>query len=624
MQVRQPRTPRTQEAPLAGLPDPDRIAAVVHDSSYGEELRSLADEIRRHRVPLFGQTIDLGPEIAWRRDYRSDIETGIPFFRMSRSLDHSRVGDCKLIWELNRHQHLVVLAQAARCWKEPRYEAELVNQLESWWAANPVNRGINWAAALEVAFRALSWVWLYHLAGDRWSSEFRIRFLRELYAHGCYVERNLSVYHSPNTHLLGEVTVLHALGTLFPSFPRAERWASVGGRLVHEQMNRQVREDGSHYEQSSYYHLYALDLFLLHATLADVPASYSDKLRRMADYLASLCGASRELPLLGDDDGGRVFHPYGPRVQFPRATLATCARVTGIRELLREPADLYEQAVWWLGPEVLNDVPSPKTRAGDCRWFSDAGVAVMETDQLQVIMDAGPLGEGTGGHSHADALSLLARFGKQNVLTDPGTYCYGADLRWRDWFRGTAAHNTVRVDGQDQAVAAGLFRWSSKPVVRMLRRSTEAGSYYLDAICEYHGVRHRRRIMLADGDLLIVLDEVEGPPGEHSVEQFWHCGEPSEPVTPFCYRIGPARLAVAPTSSAILAEGGEYGWHSVQFSARQPSPVLIVTHHGILPARMAAAVCFRQTVSSLETETGDEAMVAVVVDGVRREFRMPA
>ena len=60
----------------------------------------------------------------------------------------------------------------------------------------------------------------------------RARFLTALNRHGRYLELNLSVYFSPNTHLLGEAVALHALGVLFPSFPRAARWAETGGRIV--------------------------------------------------------------------------------------------------------------------------------------------------------------------------------------------------------------------------------------------------------------------------------------------------------------------------------------------------------------------------------------------------------
>src|SRR5207248_733894 len=142
------------------------------------------------------------------------------------------------------------------------------------------------------------------------SSGFRRRFLAGLYRHGVYLEQNLSVYFSPNTHLLGEAVALHALGILFPVFPRARKWTQTGDEIVREQMEFQVRQDGSHFEQSSYYHLYALDMFMFHYVLSGGSPAFSERLLAMAKYLCALMGPSGRLPGIGDDDGGRFFHPY--------------------------------------------------------------------------------------------------------------------------------------------------------------------------------------------------------------------------------------------------------------------------------------------------------------------------
>lgn len=104
------------------------------------------------------------------------IETGIPYFRRIPYLDFARVGDHKYIWELNRHQHLVVLAQAYRLTGRAEYLAEAQTQVTHWLTENPPLRGINWTSALEVAFRALSWVWLDALAGAVLPPDFRQMF----------------------------------------------------------------------------------------------------------------------------------------------------------------------------------------------------------------------------------------------------------------------------------------------------------------------------------------------------------------------------------------------------------------------------------------------------------------
>ena len=504
------------------------------------EIEAIAESILAHRFPLLGLVIETGPEIDWRRDYVHGISTGTPYFRRLPYLDFARVGDHKLIWELNRHQHLVLLARAFLLTGRRQFLDEAFRQLEDWIGQNPFLRGINWTSALEVGFRALSWCLLHQLAGDQMPKALRGRFFTELYRHGRHLELNLSVYFSPNTHLLGEAVALHVLGVMFPGFPRATRWAQTGARIVEEQLGRQVRADGSHFEQSAYYHLYALDLFLLHYLLAGRPQKQTAPLIRMAEYLAALMGPSGLLPLIGDDDGGRLFHPYGDRLQFGRATLAS-----------------------------LGQAVSPASRL-----FADAGVAVMMAGAAHIVVKAGPFGEGSGGHSHSDVLSLVARLGDREVLIDPGTYTYVADPAERNHFRGSAAHNTIRIDGRDQAIPAGPFRWNEKPAVAIRQWTSSAGRDSLDASCTYAGFTHRRRVVFLKPELVVVLDTVEGLPGEHLLEQFWHLAAGEDA----------SRL-----SFSAPAEASE-GWRSRVFAAKEPSPVLCVKRSGKLPAAMAAVL----------------------------------
>src|SRR4029450_8050519 len=68
-------------------------------------------------------------------------------------------GDCKLIWELNRHQWMLALGQAYRVTGEPRYAAAFARYVREWLAANPRGRGINWTSSLELAYRLVAWCW---------------------------------------------------------------------------------------------------------------------------------------------------------------------------------------------------------------------------------------------------------------------------------------------------------------------------------------------------------------------------------------------------------------------------------------------------------------------------------
>jgi len=483
--------------------------AALHHTDYAKEILRTAEEIRRHRFPILGLTLDAGPAIQWRRDYVSGKETGTEYFRRIPYLDASRAGDHKVIWELNRHQHLVLLAQAYVLGGDSANLAEIFAELEAWTEANPYQRGINWASALEVAFRGLSWFWIYILVGDQMPEGLRRRFLDSLYQHARHIENNLSFYFSPNTHLLGEAVALHTLGCLFPEC------RDIGAQVVADQMDKQVRDDGSHFEQSTYYHVYALDMFLFHAIQADVSPAYRAKLERMAAYLDAISGPQRRLPFAGDDDGGRFFHPYGKRDRFGRATLATCGVLFHRPEWLGAREDLYEQAAWWLGPQALTAETAPPSHAS--QLFADAAMAVMVAGDRHILIDAGPFGSFGSGHSHADTLGMVVRDGDRDILIDPGTYTYVGDEELRNWFRGTGAHNTIRIDGQDQATPAGPFRWTDQPQARVNTWESTPSQDYLDAECTYRGFTHRRQVRFLKPSAIQVIDEISGPAGEHDI-----------------------------------------------------------------------------------------------------------
>jgi hypothetical protein len=583
------------------LPDPADIADRLKTTPFAVECLRIAEEILKHRFPILGITLETGQDIRWRSDYATGTETDIAYFRRIPYLDVTRAGDHKSIWEINRHQHLVLLAQAYLLSGREDFLEEIVAQLESWFAQNPFQRGINWTSALEVSFRALSWIWIYHLVGDRFTDSFRRGLLEGLRRHGLHLEVNLSYYFSPNTHLLGEAVALHALGSLFPQFPHARRWEETGARVVRHELDRQVLADGCHFELSTYYHVYALDMFLFHAVLrgphsagADV---YTDKLTRMAIVLEALIGSSGVLPLIGDDDGGRFFHPYGPRDRFGLATLATCGTFLNRPEWIRDPRYLDEQAAWWLGSEHgLAAYPPVINRSAR---FADSGLIVMTAGDVQLIADTGSFGPGRAGHSHADTLNLVVRLDKEQILIDPGTYTYVADPVWRDRFRGTAAHNTVRIDGLDQAIPGGPFAWQSRPDVEVLEWKSSSARDILTAACSYAGLRHQRKIVFDKSDLwIVILDRLERDQGDqgsqasqHRIEQFWHFGAPVRQPLLHCFRIGARALIAFETAvEPRLFEGGDYGWISPALGRKLSAPVVCVEQRVTLPASLATII----------------------------------
>jgi len=77
----------------------------------------------------------------------------------------------------------------------------------------------------------------------------------------------------------------------------------------------------------------------------------------------------------------------------------------------------------------------------------------------QLFVDAGEIGSLAGGHGHADTLSVQLAAEGRLWLIDPGTGAYVGGCGLRERLRGTSAHNTMTVDGRQQADSAGPFSW---------------------------------------------------------------------------------------------------------------------------------------------------------------------
>lgn len=496
-----------------------------------------ADEICHHRFRLLGyRDLAYGDEIDWQLDAVHGLRSPlIPWFKIN-FLDFAEVGDHKVTWELSRHQHLVKLAKAWLLTNEEAYAREIFAQWCSWQRANPYPLGANWASSLEVAFRSLSWIWLHHMLAEcpAVPASFETDLLRALALNGRHIERYLSTYFSPNTHLLGEAVALFFIGTLCPQLSSAEDWKKNGWRIVQEEALRQVRADGVYFEQSLYYHVYALDFFLYARLLAsrngmEIPSGFDLVIRKMLAVIQALAQAGSP-DGFGDDDGGRVFNPRRNRAEHMTDPLALGAALLH-DESLRASATLTEEAIWLFGEEALSwtaqisdSRPTTKSQS-----FRDGGLYIAGSSEpfpQQMVIDAGPQGNGSSGHGHADALSIKLAFCGRHWLVEAGTCSYIGPGGGRNTFRGTHAHNTLAVDGLDQAEPEGPFAWSSIPDTKA--DLWIAGTNFTLFAGSHSGyerlpepVRHRRFVFHLHGIFWLIRDVAEGN-GSHLLETSWH------------------------------------------------------------------------------------------------------
>ncbi len=549
----------------------DSLLALLRQRLPGQadQIVRQAEKICQHRFDLLGyEDLDYGGVIDWRVDPVHGKRAPQKLFYKLHYLDFEEVGDSKITWELNRHQHFVTLAKAYRLTGNPRFADEILRQWRQWQEENPYPIGINWASSLEVAFRSLSWIWTYHLLeGSRELPDFRDEWLRGLARHGRHIERYLSTYFSPNTHLLGEGVGLFFLGVLCPELSAAARWKGLGWDIIVRESARQVQGDGFHFEQSTYYHVYALDFFLHSAVLASqnhipIPKSFEQALEKMLNALC-LLGRYGSPPRLGDDDGGRVFDPGRNRSEHLLDPLATGAILFHQGDLKQVAAGLREETIWLLGAEGVKRWDELESVAPqmDSVALESSGFYLLTAAQpaAQLVLDAGPQGTQSGGHGHADALSICLQ-SDDSLLIDPGTCEYIDQTGARDLFRGTGMHNTLRVDGADQAETAGPFSWKRLTQAKVEQWIQGAG---FDLVAGSHDgyqrltepVTHRRWVVSLKNGLYLVRDLVEGK-GRHRLDISWHLGQEMQLVGQRVFRVkgGSLGLALVPAQGQGWAE----------------------------------------------------------------------
>lgn len=500
-----------------------------------KEIIADADEICSHRFRLLGYpALPYGAEIDWHLDAvhgrRSPL---IAWFKID-FLNFEEIGDHKVIWELNRHQHLVTLAKAWLLTGEQRYADEIFAQWYSWQGANPYPFGANWASSLEVAFRSLSWVWTDHLlSGCSRPQGFENDLLHGLALNGRHIQRYLSTYFSPNTHLLGEAVALFFIGTLYPQISSYSEWKQLGWRIIQEAAFRQVRPDGVYFEQTLYYHVYALDFFLHARLLASrngvrIAPEFDLVIKKMLKVIRALSQAGPP-DGFGDDDGGRLFDSSRNRAEHMTDPLPIGAALFQDQSIAAGTSTT-EEAIWVLDEAaVLPQNEAQPAAVLQSQTFPDGGLFVMTRSEpfpQQLVIDAGPQGTSHCGHGHADALSLKLSFAGQRWLVDAGTGSYIGPSNERDTFRGTAAHNTLIVDGFDQAQPESPFAWSSIPKTEVqCYVSGPTVSLFAASHSGYERlrppVRHHRLVFLFEANLFFIRDLARGT-DTHTLETSWH------------------------------------------------------------------------------------------------------
>jgi hypothetical protein len=572
-----------------------------------------AERIAQGSVRLFAsQRFEVGAEPQWNRCPLTGVQAPLRPAHALSITDRSQVGDIKYLWELNRHLHWVALAQAWALSGQRQHLDTLALQLRSWLTQCPYGQGPNWTSSLEYAIRLLNWSLVWQLIGGLESPLFqgpdgqalRSDWLRSINLHVRAISQHYSRHSSANNHLVGELAGVFVAAAVWPFWRSVTELATKARAELLREIDLQVAPDGVLREQAFEYATFTFDFFLAAERAAaaagqPMPASYRERMAAMCRFVASVTTRRAAVPQVGDADGAEAFR-LDPR---PGRDCFAAMQQKGAA-LMKQPAWLpqpqhrRDDAAWLDWAAGALDEPGAAS-AGRGLDFPDGGYFLFGRDlggpqEILGLVDAGPLGYlGIAAHGHADALQLWLSVAGIPVLIDPGTYSYWAEKKWRDYFRGTSAHNTVRVGGIDQSLSGGRFMWTRKAQIcanRSIKRTPEGDLSFSAGHDGYKFLPgrplHSREVQFAaQSKSLRVLDRVESRTPE-LIELFWHIAPDwtieveGEARVRLCHGEGlqlvlqikapvPGRLDIVSAQ-----EDPPLGWYSAGYGERCPSPTI--------------------------------------------------
>jgi hypothetical protein len=548
---------RLSEMPIK-KPEILTTANWISDSNFSKKKQlylTAANNIIKGRLSVFQRNFDSYSVIrCWNRDPKTGTCAPMVFGKKLDYRKHSLVGDIKYLWEPNRHLHLVTLAQAYRFSKKKVYLKALKLHISSWIEQCPYLIGPNWCSSLEVGIRLINWCIVWQMIGgpkselfsDETGQKFQADWLGSIFQHLSFISGNLSRYSSANNHLIGEAAGLFIGANTWPYWGNAtERWRSVGQEILVQEAQKQSYADGGTREQAIAYQQFVLDFFILSYLSGKsiglfFPDSFFLRMEKMIEFLAFMSDFKGNLPMIGDADDGLVIRiSQDPAFDPYESLINTGALLFKRNDFPKTKRGIDDKTLWfisYLGDSIETEGKrvEQKVQAFSTSGYYILGDKLKDEEETRCIIDCGPLGYlSIAAHGHADALSIFLSIQGTEFLIDPGTYCYHTNQKWREYFRGTSAHNTVRIDRVNQSVSGGNFMWVNKANAKANKfkigknESIFEGEH--DGYCRLRDpVIHQRKIIFKKKEKEFHITDTVFCKKEHFVERFWHFHENCE------------------------------------------------------------------------------------------------
>lgn len=414
-------------------PFEDKFFSAVDD----EQLLHDAQKVSQGCFDLLGSGNHCFTTIPWHADFRLSqgyegnnlfpADVYYKEYNIQAGTTESLEKDIKIPWELSRFYHLFVLGSAYKKTGDKQYAQAFIDQINDWIDKNPFLLGPNWVCPMDVAIRALNWVWGFYFFRhcDDIAQEFWQRYTTTLYDHMIYLENNWEVYDSrTSNHYLSDLVGYYYLCYFFQQLPGMRKKALWCFNELMKECDHQIFGCGTSYESSTAYHALITEIFYHVHVLAQgfghpLTEDFTEKFHNMKIFINECTPYGGSLVHIGDDDSGKICYP-------------------DIKKLINYT--LFEGG----------------------HYYGEFGISLISTEDVHATLRHHAYKERQpSGHFHNDYASITLSLKGIDVFVDPGSYVYTASAVWRNKFRSIKSHSTFHKKGCEPVVLDDqLFRLS--------------------------------------------------------------------------------------------------------------------------------------------------------------------
>jgi hypothetical protein len=525
--------------------------------------RGVADDACRGTFTFAGETVDLGPDPDW-------VGAALPADR------EWRIEWTKFYFGLD-------LAHAFHETGDARYLEAWQRLVAGYLRQVPPGEGIDDTSDV-AARRVQNWIyaWAAFAAAPAFGglrAGFDHELLDGIADHAAYIRENLT---AERNHRTLELYALLIVALALPELDRDGELRRFAMDELHANLMADIRPDGVHREQSTHYHCIVLRSFLGARENARrfglaFPDGYDEHLARACEFAMHCHRPDGTIAALGDSDSGSYA------------------------ELLELAADLLdrEDLRWAATAGAAGEPPTRRYVS-----FGAGGYHLQRSgwgdrgrpfaDERWLIFDCGPLGD--GGHGHYDLLNVeIAADGRPLVL-DPGRHTYDEQVpNLRHWFKGTAAHNTVVVDGLDQTpYRRGKPRKGTIARGRLIERHGAPGLDVVvgEATSTAYDAVHTRRVAFVSDEYWVIEDRLAGRT-PHRYDLRFHLAPDAEGRVTVERRDGSSVVRAPGVALVIVGDASpvvESGWTSPDYGIRHAAPVVSIVADGAADATFTTLV----------------------------------